>query len=698
MTMTRSQRDKLFRLAERFGIQRSYLSMERQRNEASPEAVQAVLKILGLEITLDDDFAALDDEIRHQLWAEKMDKTAIAWDGTLTFEMRFGAQEWPEDIPVTLELEDGNVRSEVISTAGIRAASVARVGEGSVIGRKLQIEDVPLGYHRLRVELPELDERSVLVISAPKLAYQASGMPAWGFFLPAYAIRSHAPGHWGAGNFTDLGNYVRWVRGQGGSIAGTLPMLATFLDEPFDPSPYAPISRLFWNPFMIDATQEPEFQQSESIRAMVASRDVQATIERLRELDLVDYGQGMRLRRSVLERMAAECFASDNGRRNALEAWVAGHHRAAEYARFMTMVECFGPDREAWGLSDPQYLPDESPDLERERYHLYSQWIADQQIAELSDSVRDGISGLYLDLPIGVHPAGYDAWRYQHHFAKGVAVGSPPDAVHDGGQNWGLAPLHPKIMEDEGFSYFRAVLQHNMQYASVLRIDHVMGLQRQFWIPDGFDGADGVYVRYPMEPLYALVTLESQRHQTVIVGEDLGTVPPETPKWMEEHGLFSITVLPFRKEMKPEEIGDLPVETVASLNTHDMPTFRMLWTDLSDEQRDRMLDAFRLAGFDVEDETCVEEALEHALELLAGSQAKMLMINLEDLWLESHQQNVPGTTLDEYPNWQFKSRYALEELDERPEVKRGLEIIRRGRARAGSNCQTPDDDYRNAAN
>ncbi|HEX2120656.1 MAG TPA: 4-alpha-glucanotransferase, partial [Thermoanaerobaculia bacterium] len=198
--------------------------------------------------------------------------------------------------------------------------------------------------------------------------------------------------------------------------------------------------------------------------------------------------------------------------------------------------------------------------------------------------------GLYLDFPLGVHPGGYDVWRYADSFAKGVSVGAPPDAFFTKGQNWGFPPLDPDAIRANRYEYFRACIRHHMQHASILRLDHVMGLHRLYWIPEGAEAKDGVYVRYRDEELFAIIALESQLHGCAVVGEDLGTVPEYVPRAMQRHGLRRMFVVQY--EAKPEGIGDPPRMSVASVNTHDMPTFAAFerGLDIDDRVEQGLLD------------------------------------------------------------------------------------------------------------
>jgi len=434
------------------------------------------------------------------------------------------------------------------------------------------------------------------------------GESRWGVFLPLYAL--HSGRSWGTGDFTDLEGLAAWVGDLGGRVVGTLPLLASFLDEPFSPSPYAPVSRLFWNEFFIDP---------ERIFGFHIPPEAPAFLERLRREPLVDYREGMRLKRGVLEAQCRSFFAIPKDSREEFEVFLKDHPRVEDYARFRAARE----------------KRDEAV-----RYHLFVQWIADRQLRAAAEAAKRKNVDLFLDFPLGVHPDGYDLWRFRDLFVSGLSVGAPPDPFFAEGQNWGFPPLHPFKLREGGLSYFAECLRHHLQYARLLRIDHVMSFHRLFVIPNGCDAADGVYLRYPAQEFYQIVCDESRRYGSVIVGEDLGTVPPEVRPAMERNGLLRSYVLPFETDENA-----IPADCAASLNTHDMLPFA--------------------AGTGGRDD--VTRALRLALAKLAGSKAALVLVNLEDLWLETEPQNRPGTG-DEFPNWRRKARLSFEEFSRDPFV------------------------------
>ncbi|HZO99776.1 MAG TPA: 4-alpha-glucanotransferase, partial [Terriglobia bacterium] len=305
--------------------------------------------------------------------------------------------------------------------------------------------------------------------------------------------------------------------------------------------------------------------------------------------------------------------------------------------------------------------------------------------------------GLYLDLPLGVNPDSYDVWREREAFASGIAAGAPPDPFFAKGQNWGFPPLHPEGIRTQGYRHIIQYVQHHLRLAGILRIDHMMGFHRLFWIPHGLGAREGVYVRYASDELYAVFNLESHRHRSVLVGEDLGTVPAEVPASMARHHIHRMYVLQY--EVQPQYQNALTAVypgSVATLNTHDMPPFAAFWHGLdiedrvqlgilepmvADEERrkrqallDALVRSLREAGYVVGNGSDPQVVLRACLAHLSNNPGMVTIVNLEDLWLETKPQNVPGTWR-ERPNWSRKARYSMEAFTKIAEVAEVLRLI-----------------------
>jgi 4-alpha-glucanotransferase len=691
-------------LARAYGVETDYRDNNGRRQEASPEALLAVLKALGAPVEGSEDISAARRERRLSFWRQPVPSVVVSWDGAPTeIDLRLPSNESSGTAACRLESETVGVREWGIDLSQLATVQQATV-EGTVYTAKTVAvpQALPTGYHRLMVETPgRLNE--CMIIAAPTLACSPFPSPdsrAWGAFLPLYALCTKKS--WGCGDFSDFEAFMDWVSQMGGSVVSTLPVLASFLDKPCDPSPYTPVSRLFWNELYIDVMAVPEMALCPEAIVLAGSTEFRAEIEALRRGRLVDYRRGMALKRAVLERLAQSLAEDSGGRRDSFESFCMERDRVLDYARFRATVEARGETWRSWPhpLRDG-ILHQDDCSRETQHYHAYAQWAAEEQLARVSGGGREKGLRIYLDLPLGVHPDGYDTWRERDLFVQGVAAGAPPDGLFHKGQNWGFPPLHPEKVRQQDYSYPIAYLNHHMRYADVLRIDHVMGLHHLFWVPQGMEATAGVYVRYPADEMYAILSVESHRHGCLVVGENLGTVPAYVNDAMARHGVHGLYVAQYEIPSNPDAgLRDVPCDSVASLNTHDMPPFAGFWRGLEIERwqalglvteaeatartEERHTAKRALARFlqqrgylkgDLGDAGLVYRA---CLSFLADSPARLLLVNMEDLWLETEQQNVPGV-VEGRTNWQRKARYDFETLSNMPEVLELLGRINRAR-------------------
>ncbi len=674
--------------------------MNSRVQEAREESLLAVLRAMGAPIqTIDGAPAALADR-RRTLWRNMVEPVKVVWDGRPgVLSLHLPPKSVGRSVRYDLELESGEVTGGTYDIVELLTEKVVDVEGERYVVKNLPFPGLlPFGYHRIRVEVgKEVSETTI--ICAPSRAYSAAEKQSrrfWGLFVPMYALRSGRS--FDGGDFSDLRDLIDWVCHLGGSVVATLPFLATFLDEPFDPSPYAPVSRLFWNEFYIDVTRVPELASCTAAMAILESGGFLKEIEELRSVPYVDYKRQMVLKRRVLEELTVSLFAEPSLRRDEFQHYLESKPRLEDYAKFRASCENNHHPWSKWPDSMRQGRLAEGDYSENsKRYHEYVQWIAHEQLKELASIACNGGLGLYLDLPLGVHPDGYDVWKVNGLFVKSVATGAPPDVIFTGGQNWGFPPLHPEEIRRQGYRYIIDYLRHNMSMAGVLRVDHVMGLHHLFWIPDGMSANEGVYVQYSPEELYAIYCLESHRSKCLVVGENLGTVPPEVNEAMEAHGLHTMYVTQYELTREPElALKSAPANAVASLNTHDMPMFAAYWQGLDIEDRVRMgfldepgarvelenrqglkqaLVAFLKARgwLSSEGATAPSDVLRACLAFLGSSEARIVLVTLEDLWMEPKPQNIPGTTTQN-PNWRRKARLGFDEFARMPDV---VDFLRR---------------------
>jgi len=510
----------LHRLANLYSIQLSYEDSSGKRREASRESLLAALRSrIGGEFDIVEAYASRKAELAKRV----VEPVTVVWG-------QQGRPRFPGST-YQLTLENGDRFEGPLGDDG-----------------GLEVNNLPFGYHTLRIDGKH--ETSLFV--APEQAIAPQGR-TWGVFAPLYAVRTERT--WGVGDLSDLQAYRRWVEELGGGVVATLPLLASLHGE--DPSPYSPVSRLFWNELYLDVRKLPEYRD-DPLEPLPLSGDV-------------DYRRVAAAKEALLRKLAAR-FVPDE----TFEQFASG---ATAYAEFRA-----GRGDASKGAPSSARVPRSAPD--DVAYHLYVQYRMAQQLR--------GTPGLYLDFPLGVSADGFDVQHYSGQFAKGASVGAPPDAFFTKGQSWGFPPLDPDAIREHRHDYFRACIRNHMEHAAILRIDHHMGLHRLFWIPEGAEPKDGVYVRYPEEELYAILTIESHRHQCAVLGEDLGTVPNYVPRAMRKHGVRRMYVVQY--ELKPEAeapAGQPPAESVASVNTHDMPTFAGFWSgkEIDDRVEQELLDA-----------------------------------------------------------------------------------------------------------
>ena len=736
----------LAELARLHGVQPFYYDISHQRRSASPEALIALLRALGAPVERPADVPEALRARREASWRAPLEPVHLAWDGRpLPIELRLPAVHANARALCTFAMEDGDVR---VWRARLAELEVEAEHE-PFVAKKLPIPSpLPPGYHRLRIEgIGEPAE--TLVISAPRRAYGADRRE-WGGFLPLYALRSRRS--LALGDLGDLQQLARWLGALGASCVGTLPLFAAFLDpgvEPFEPSPYAPASRLFWNELYLDLERAPALERSTAARELITSRGFRRAARREVGRDSVDWRRVAELKQQVLAAVAGSFDASDPRFRS----FLARRPRLGQYARFRAAAHRLGAPWSEWParMRDGRLRPSDV-DPADVRYHEYVQFAMDQQLGELAAATRGGEwasgrgedrrgsqlalpegptarraargkgrvshspppplppsadagrgderppAGLYLDIPLGVHRNGYDVWANPLLFPEGISAGAPPDALFGGGQDWGFPPIHPEELRRSGYQYFIDSLRTVMPFAGALRFDHVMSLHRLYWIPRGFGAKEGTYVRYRPDEYYAILSLESHRHGTRIVGEDLGTVPQEVRARMGRHHIGRMYVLQY--EAVPTNVppvGAVIPGSVASLNTHDMPPFRGFWKgeDIADRQELGLVDECavraelrtradlreKLASFLTAEgwlESSAEEqmVLRAALSYLAAGDDWLTLAGLEDLWGEDRPQNVPGTD-EQRPNWRRRARLSLDEMKRDPAVEEVLRTIDR---------------------
>jgi 4-alpha-glucanotransferase len=640
---------ELRRTAHRRGIATSFTDAVGRLREVSDSTLRAVLEAMGPA------------------------PGATAWPPVVV--ARQGRRcDWrpPEGEPVTLALEGGAERPLPAELPG----------------------DLPPGRHRLAGRTGA----TTLVVAPGRChlpAVLAEGGRAWGWAAQLYAVRSRSS--WGIGDLGDLAGLLASTAPLGAGFALLNPLHAA---SPGEPSPYNPSSRVFRNPLYLRVEDVPELAalaggERERVEALArAGRDLPAR-------DRIDRPAVYRLKDEAL-RLAHRALARLPDRRAGLAAYRAATANLEPFATFCALQHVHGRDWRVWPAAyrdpgRPEVAAFGAEHGDEVGYHAWLQWLLDEQLAA---ATPDGaILGVLNDLAIGFAPDGFDAWSFQGELAAGITVGAPPDPLGPCGQDWGLPAFVPDRLAAGGYEPFAQTIRAGMAHAAGLRIDHVMGLFRLFWIPEGADPAEGTYVRYPADDLLGVLALESMAAEALVVGEDLGTIEHGVRERLEAEGVLSYRLAWF--EHGPggarRRAADYPRLALAATTTHDLPTVAGFFSgsDLrhlydigvaapgGDEQADQAAQRASLRRL-LEDEGLLapgEESIEAIVAALYGFLARtpsmLVAATLEDA-VEAHDRpNVPGT-IDQRPNWSLPLPVRLEELADDPRVRRLAGIVSAG--------------------
>jgi len=710
--MTATRRDtRLASLAERIGIAEAYVDAWGERRSVSDETLRTLAGALGMAEG-SPTAAAVDERTRGRL----LPPVLVVEEGRPVEIDRPPAGE-PVRVAWRVVTETGEVRAGKIDprprSRGRRAAA------------RLQLDRLPHGYHRLEVAIGGASKAATLIV-APTQAFfpeaWAQGRRDWALSAQLYSLRSER--NWGIGDFTDLADLGRAAAQAGASAIGLNPLHALFPARPDQVSPYSPSSRLFLNPVYIDVAAVPEFAACDAARGMVDEPAFKAALARARGSELVDYAAVWALKRSVLEALHRELRArrietgAAHGERGGdFARFVAeGGETLARFATFEALQDHFheGGRCIPWRAWPAPYRDPASADTHafaaehaaRVEFSQYLQWEADRQLAAAAQALRAaGMSvGLYRDLAVGVDPNGAEAWADQNLLAPGASVGAPPDIYNTKGQDWGLTPFNPLALAARAYDPFVATVRANMRHAGALRIDHVIGMKRLWWVPRNQGPHAGAYVAYPLDDLLGIIALESRRNRCLVVGEDLGTVPEGFREELKRRGILSYRLLLFEREegdgqfIRPEEYPPL---AAAAVSTHDLATLRGLWQgrdlewrrelglypstehaekdmayrdDLRRHLRKALREDAEAAGAAdvVDDDPAALAAAAH--RFLTRSASRLLLVQVEDLLGQLEQMNLPGT-VDEHPNWRRKLDVPIDRIFSQPLARRLVALL-----------------------
>lgn len=670
--------DDLAELADASGVATSFWDQAGELVQVSAETVISVLAAMGIDGRTPESVATALHEIRMRDWRRSLPPVFV---GRQDQDRRLWVHV-PHGSPVRawVELESGGTRDLQQTDWWVEPVDVDGVlkGEASFVVPG----DLPMGYHVIHCSGAEGDASTPLIMAPARLTTSSRiGDRQWGLMTQLYSVRSRES--WGLGDLGDLRDLTEWSAGLGAGFVLVNPLHAASPVPPMAPSPYLPVTRRFVNPIYIRVDDVPELA---SVPGDVR-REITSSAQELRSrnatADLLDRDAVWAAKRRALYAVFQAGRSVDREREFA--AFVERQGQGLiDFATWSAIADA----RESmigWpdDLAHPRSLAVEefrSSQDQLVRFHMWLQWIVDGQLASVQRAGREaGMAiGVMLDLAVGVHPEGADAWALQDVLAGGVGVGAPPDMYNQMGQNWHQPPWRPEALAEAAFVPYRDMLRTVMGNAGALRIDHVLGLFRMWWVPAGFPASAGTFVRFDHDAMLAILTLEAERAGVVVVGEDLGTVEPWVQQELLDRGILGTSILwfeywdsgaikdPFdwrREVLASVSVHDLPptagylrnehVRIRADLNLLTVPTEVEL--DKALRERDgwaRLLQGhgWLAEGLDPASDAGLDEFVVALHRAVAASPARLVGVALPDLVGDRRAQNQPGTD-QEYPNW-----------------------------------------------
>ena len=663
----------LVELARAHGVMTEYVDFRGQQVRVSEETIEAVLTAMGVDVTSP---AAALAEHAVAPWRRMLPPCVVTVEGAPTWVPVHVTDGDP--VEVWVELEDGSARrcDQVDHWVEPRDVDGTRIGEATFTTPT----DLPLGYHALRARSGSSEARAHLIVTPGWLGLpeRAAAGRSWGLATQLYSLRSR--GSWGLGDLTDLTDLAVWSAADlGADYVLVNPLHAAEPLAPMEPSPYLPSTRRFFNPIYLRVERIPEYAALPDAQRTAVDRLVAQLRPWLDASDAVDRDAAWTAKRAALRIVHAAPRSA--GRELDYAAYRRREGEALrEFATWNVLAEDHGNDARRW----PDELRDAGSDAvaafgethaDRIGFECWLQWMLDEQLQQTqAKATGAGMRlGVMHDLAVGVHPGGADAWRMPDVYAQGVQVGAPPDPYNQVGQDWNQPPWRPDRLAELGYQPFRDLIGAVLRHAGGVRVDHIIGLFRLWWIPVGRPAHEGTYVRYDHAALIGVLALEAHRAGAVVVGEDLGVVAPEARDFLRARGILGTSILWFERGA---DGGPLPAEQwrewcLASVTTHDLPPtagylagdqvrlqhqLGLLEGDLDDElakartEVESWLAEVRRRDLLPDADAATEDVVAALHRYLALTPARLLCVSLTDAVGDRRTQNQPGTT-NEYPNW-----------------------------------------------
>jgi 4-alpha-glucanotransferase len=595
-------------------------------------------------VEADEDLLAPDGWGIHRHWVDAHDQAVTVSPETVE-RLRAAMGDPPVDLEDSAPIVTRPGRDPGLGRAAVDCEDgVRRTIDGALP------EDFPLGYHDVSTS-----SGTRRLIVSPGRCWLPDGLRAWGWTVQLYAARSRAGA--GIGDLTDLREIRKWAQGLGAGFLLVNPLHAVAPTFPQEPSPYLSATRRFLNPIYL------------RVDGVEWASSPDGTIDR---------DEVWRRKRGALESEFSG-GAYDGANDGAFVEWRARQGDALQkFAVWSMLAELHGPDWRGWpeALHDPGsdgVLESAAQQEERVAFYAWLQWRLERQFVEAAGDMT-----VLQDLPIGVDGGGADAWLWQETLVNDVSVGAPPDIFNAQGQSWGAPPMAPWRLRAADYVPFVESIRATMARGGGIRIDHVMGLFRLWWIPHDGSPRDGAYVRYPSADLLDIVALESHRACSLVVGEDLGTVEPGVRRALAEHAILSYRLLWFEDDAPV----DWPELAMSAITTHDLPTVAGLWTgaDLEDQlanvptpRAELVRDRAELLSRLPQGSSDLDTVIEAAHDRLAESPCVLVSASLEDAVGQRLRPNMPGTT--SRPNWSIPLPLMVDDLPDHPLANRIARVL-----------------------
>ena len=670
----------LIELAHAHGVATEFVDWKGTHTVIADAALRSVLAALGVEAGSDESVTAALADVDDRSWRRTLPATVVCrerWTPWVHAHVPHGGA-----ISLTIELEDGTSRDvqQVERWVHPRTVDGRQVGEATF---ELP-DDLPTGWHRLVAHLdqPAVTEGTdvaTVVVTPERLelpeVLRHGGVT--GLMTQIYQVRS--AGSWGLGDLGDLGELASWAATDlGAEFVLVNPLHAAEPVAPMEASPYLPTTRRFVNPVYLRIEDIPELVHlDDTARARVA--ELASTAQALNTADTIDRDAAWAAKREALGLVHAVGLQGRRGRDFERFREREGEGLAT-FATWCALAERHGLP---WSKWPTEYQDPASPAVadfaaaqsDLVGFHMWLQWLLDRQLGEVQREAKEaGMSlGVVHDLAVGVHPRGADSWGLAHALARGVTVGAPPDQFNQLGQNWSQPPWHPERLAELGYAPFRDMVRTVLRDSGGIRVDHVIGLFRLWWIPEGLTPADGTYVTYDHEALIGILCLEAQRAGAVVIGEDLGVVPANARDYLRERGVLGTSIMWFETTdegpIPPEDYREL---CLSSVTTHDLPPtagfltlehvdirerLGLLTRPVEEERAQEeqsiatMRDALVARGW-LEPGAGLPSVIEAMHRWLGHTPSAMLAVSLADVVGDRRAINQPGTD-DEYPNWRI---------------------------------------------